>query len=55
MKAAIFGAGRMGTAIAHAMNRMGYSLYVIDRDINILNKNIGGLEIKNYLLEATDD
>jgi saccharopine dehydrogenase-like NADP-dependent oxidoreductase len=45
----------MGTAIAYAMNRMGYSLYVIDRDINILNKNIGGLEIKNYLLEATDD
>ena len=52
MKAAIFGAGRMGTAIAYAMNKMGYSLYVIDRDINILNENIGGLEINNYQLEA---
>ena len=52
MKAAIFGAGRMGTAIAYAMNKMGYSLYVIDRDSKILNDNIGGLGINNYQLEA---
>ena len=52
MKAAIFGAGRMGTAIAYAMNKMGYSLYVIDRDLKILNENIGGLGINNYQLEA---
>ena len=52
MRATIFGAGRMGTAIAYAMNKMGYSLYIVDRDLKTLSKNIDGLEISNYQLES---
>ena len=53
MKAAIFGAGRMGTAIAYAMNKMGYSLYIIDKDPAVFASYLNNPDYSHFRVAPT--
>ena len=44
MKAAIFGAGRMGTAISWAMNELGWRVLAMDSSPDALHRLSGSVE-----------